>query len=128
MYSMQFRRFWFALKASAMLPIYVSPVPDPMAWKQDAFSYHGTISAPMPSPLLAGIVESDALEKALLDSSSSILASKGVVHLSVVSSGGRTSQAPLAVESPGSAPHQEVPSWHGTYLASLPKGWLCKRS
>ena len=51
---------------------------------------------PTPSPaslFLAGIVESDAFDKALLDSSHFFLASKGVVCQTAVSCGGRTSQA-----------------------------------
>ena len=98
----------FAARANTKLPLYVSPIPDPLAWKQDDIQHWGTnlnIYAFLPLPLLTGVVKSDAFNKFFLDSRTSTLATKGVVHRS---SGGRTSWIPHAVEPAGSASHQEV--------------------
>ena len=54
-----------------------------------------------------GLVQSDAFNKSLLGPGSSSLASEGVVFRSVGSFGGKTSQAPLVVESSFSAARQE---------------------
>ena len=105
----------FAIRTNAKLTLYMPPVPNPIAWKQDALQHHwNDLSAYMPPPSLADLVEIDAFNKSLHDFSSSSLASERVVHRSVGSFGGGTSQAPLAVESSGA-----IKKWHmeiGRYI------------
>ena len=96
----------------------------PWLWNRMPFSIHGTMSVLTPYPLrpsTAGIVKSDTIDMAPLDSSWSVLASKGEVRQSIVSSGGRTSRAPRAVELFGSATCQEVPLWPGDAASSRMK-------
>ena len=100
-------------RTNAKLPLHVSPVPDPMAWKQDAFQcpWDNLSSHAFPPFSLLHQVFSRVL---LLTGPSlipfgSVLASERVARRSVVTSRGGTSQAPLAVASSGSDPHPEVP-------------------
>ena len=92
----------FATRTDTKLPLCVSPVPDPMTWKQDAFQHPWDnfityAFSPFHSALL-GLVESSSFSRALLDSCGSVLASKRVVHRSFVTSHGGSSCTPIAVE------------------------------
>ena len=75
------------------------------------------------------VLSSDGSEKFLLGLGSFFLLSEGVVCRSCVSSGGRTSWAPLSVESLGPATRQEVSQRYGdavTLCMEVVKRVICK--
>ena len=118
-----------ATQANVKLPLYVSQVPDSMAWKQHIPASLGQSPCLCLSPTCPSssvVVPHQTFEEALLTSDRSSMA-LGVVHQPVGSSGGRTSQTPLAVEPPRPASHQEISSWSGCYPAYRPKGWLFEK-
>ena len=96
----------FATRANAKLPVYVFLFQDSMVWEQDAFQHPWNDLSTF--TLLKEVFSRDTFNKSLFDSDSSFMASEGLVCRCFGSSGGRTSQASLAMEYSGPALHQEV--------------------
>ena len=57
--------YLFSTRANAKLPLYMSPVSNPTAWKQDASSINETISVFTYFPLRSSLVERPALNQHL---------------------------------------------------------------
>ena len=111
-----------ATRTNPKLPIYISPVPDPMAWRQatsqhpwDDLLAYTFLALCSSSP---GLVKSSAFNKALLGSHHFVLVSDRLVYQSSQPSGGQNSRAPLAVEPAYSASPWEVPSGPGILMSS----------
>ena len=85
----------FATHANTKLPIYISPVPDLIVWKQDAFQHPWddltAYTFPLFDVLLQGLFKSSAFDEAVLDSCRSVLASERLVRQSSRSFGSQTS-------------------------------------
>ena len=74
--------------------IYVSPIPDSMVQKEDASQHYWDDLSIFAFPLYsskAGLVESDSFLRCVQCPGSSTLATKGVIHRSCGTFGGRTS-------------------------------------
>ena len=102
----------FATRAKAKLPMYVSPVLDPLAWKQDAFQYPWDhLSANSFPPLgssQAGSLQGSRLNRPLVDFGGSAVAPEEVVCGPSVVVSRRTSRAYTSVEPACPTPCAEV--------------------
>ena len=100
----------FATRVNVKLPIYLSPIPDPVAWKENAFQYpwdYLSLCSSSASP-----IRSNALSKPLHGPDGSSVAIKGMVPRSSVFFlfffYERTSSTPQAVEPASSAPSKDI--------------------
>ena len=87
-------RIVYVIQVNTKLPIYVCLVLDPMAWKQDAFSTHGTTIC----FTLTGLVKGSHVGKPLHDTCCSIVGTERVVSIPSGFSGEKTSLASQAVK------------------------------
>ena len=101
----------FATRANTKLLLYLSPIPDPRAWKQDtSFSVGPSVRLCLP-PICAapsGHLMGSGVGGSIVGSHSSTMASEGVVCGSTASSHGRTTRASEGLEPAGSASRKEV--------------------
>ena len=110
---------------NSKLPLYVFPVPDPMAWKQDTFQH--------PS---SSLVSCQTFKAALLASDSATVASTEWFIDLLDLFCGRASRSPFfcVISSSSLTPGNSIMVWRpltfmcGGYQASFQKGWFFERS
>ena len=99
----------FAARVNVKLPLYVFPVPDPLAWKQDAFQspVGPSVSVCLPTICVsqAGSLPSSSFDKLLISSGGSAVVTEGMFP-----SCRQTSRTSTVVEPSCSTTCEEVPS------------------
>ena len=103
----------FATRANTKLPLYVFPVPNPLAWKQDAFQHpwdHLSTYAFLPFALLRQVLSRVLALTGLSLVLVALLWLQEEWFADIPSSRGRTSRTSTSVEPSCSATCEEVPS------------------